>query len=133
MYLDPLDASLASANELITQMKPDLGKPYFDTDTCLSVFVYAFARHENYIILGMTDPKTIDPSLLHPWLRKCFRNPNLEKQIAKDNGDIDVYTVSRTRLRFSKSSTMQYSATVQCTFDAKQKKIAQKLKRTGKF
>ena len=94
MYLDPRDASLASANELITQMTPDLGKAYFDMDTCLSVFVYAFARHENYIILGMTDPKTIDPSLLHPWLRTCFRNPNLEKQIAKDNGDIDVYAVS---------------------------------------
>ena len=62
----------------------------------------------------MTDPKTIDPSLLHPWLRKCLRNPNLEKKITKDKGDIDVYTVSTMalRLRFSNRGTMQYSVTV---------------------
>ena len=44
--------------------------------------------------LGVTDPKTIDPALLHPWLRTCLRNPNLEKQIANDKGDMDVYLVS---------------------------------------
>ena len=63
----------------------------------------------------MTDPKTIDPSLLHPWLRTCLQNPNLEKQITKDKGDIDVYTVStmELRLRFSNRATIQYNATVQ--------------------
>ena len=48
----------------------------------------------------MTDPKTIDPSLLHPWLRRCLRIPNFEEKITKDKGDIDVYTVSTMALEY---------------------------------
>ena len=64
----------------------------------------------------MTDPKTIDPSLLHPWLRKCLRNPNLEKKITKDKGDIDVYTVSTMALEYVLDLVRgaQYSTMQQC-------------------
>ena len=64
----------------------------------------------------MTDPKTIDPSLLHPWLRRCLRNPNLAKQITKDKGDIDVYTVSTMALEYVLDLVRgaQYSTMQQC-------------------
>ena len=61
-----------------------------------------------FFCLGITDPRSIDSSLLHPWLRICFKSYNIEKHLEQDRVNGDIYAVSVVDLYLTYITLLSY-------------------------
>ena len=65
-----------------------------EKNKCLLVIILYVTIYTYFHSLVPTDPRSIDASLLHPWLRGCFKSYSLEKNIKQHEEDIHAVSIN---------------------------------------